>query len=1031
MATQVELCCLGSFPSHLRPLEVLVLKSHLDSMVQRDTDPPTLMFHPQRPTDTPRSGVLLRVHSLTEEEAASFGAAKFPEEDPESSRVRIFTSRFFLQHHGLDTHGCSGTVQIMRPVPLERVTLGARSSEALRWASNRRFAAGLLELCGPGQWLLVRQGDPLLLGGDPGQSDLLVLECRPVAQGLITADTALVLTDCSDWSDQADSAPSEPPPTSRPLSLCVSDFAQYSDSLREGCSLLDNRKLLDLSGVLQALECRLDVRVVDSRRLREAGEAGLDVDGCVFVSRKMLITLGLFNQEWVRLSRPGASASGCRERLVAVATLVTDDSVALITDTLWFNLTGGDETRGCSLRIKRGLSCDMVPGRSSSLCRISSPPFATELHISPVSSPLYHNLNLQSHPDHPNPLDQLLESHFSSPRLVSVGDMLTVPVQNPAALRLNISDGVHRCPVLFFKVEKVSGATEVGAFLADTLHTSLYMDPCVQSSVPHCCCQGASLWTSLSPPGFSKVVDTLSDILRPHFSSGALSGCTVLLHGPAGGGKVTVASAASRRLRLHLLKVDCVTACADTPAASEAKLAAIFQRAEVLQPCVLLLRNLNLLLPPKGGANDDGRVPAALCQLLSSAPSRVAVVATVSHPRELSASVMAAFVHQMALESPVEEQRRALLVSLSRDLPLGRDVQLETLAKITTGFVLSDLQALLVQAGHVACRRILQTCRGWTEAELCSSGVTIQNQDFLSALETLQGSQSKSVGAPEIPRVRWEDVGGLQLVKQDLLDTVQRPLQHPELLSLGLTRTGILLYGPPGTGKTLLAKAVATECSMTFLSVKGPELINMYVGQSEQNVREVFSKARSAAPCIVFFDELDSLAPSRGRSGDSGGVMDRVVSQLLAELDALSTSVAVFVIGATNRPDLLDQSLLRPGRFDKLVYVGVNEDRSSQLQVLQAVLRRFQLDPGVDLQQLLERCPAHMTGADIYALCSDAMTAAVKRKIALIQDGLDVQDSAVCLSGDDFSVALQNLKPSVTQSELQRYKDIQQSLTAH
>ncbi|XP_010768249.1 peroxisome assembly factor 2-like [Notothenia coriiceps] len=230
--------------------------------------------------------------------------------------------------------------------------------------------------------------------------------------------------------------------------------------------------------------------------------------------------------------------------------------------------------------------------------------------------------------------------------------------------------------------------------------------------------------------------------------------------------------------------------------------------------------------------------------------------------------------------------------------------------------------------------------RGRQEEDLCSSGVTILNQDFSSALETLQEAQSTAIGAPKIPDVRWEDVGGLHQVKKEILDTVQLPLQRPELLSLGLNRTGVLLYGPPGTGKTLLAKAVATECSMTFLSVKGPELINMYVGQSEENIREVFLRARSAAPCVIFFDELDSLAPSRGRSGDSGGVMDRVVSQLLAELDALQSSVGVFVIGATNRPDLLDQSLLRPGRFDKLVYVGINEDRGSQLQVLQAILRK-------------------------------------------------------------------------------------------
>ncbi|MEQ2223556.1 peroxisomal assembly protein [Ilyodon furcidens] len=191
----------------------------------------------------------------------------------------------------------------------------------------------------------------------------------------------------------------------------------------------------------------------------------------------------------------------------------------------------------------------------------------------------------------------------------------------------------------------------------------------------------------------------------------------------------------------------------------------------------------------------------------------------------------------------------------------------------------------------------------------------------------------------------------------------------------------------------------------------------------------VFHRARSAAPCVVFFDELDSLAPNRGRSGDSGGVMDRVVSQLLAELDSLQSSAGVFVIGATNRPDLLDQSLLRPGRFDKLVYVGISEDRVSKLQVLQAILRKFQLEPAVNLQDLVDQCPAHMTGADLYALCSDAMTAAIKRKIHLINDGLDSEDSPVLVSVEDFSSALKNFKPSVSEKELQRYRNIHQELT--
>lgn len=198
------------------------------------------------------------------------------------------------------------------------------------------------------------------------------------------------------------------------------------------------------------------------------------------------------------------------------------------------------------------------------------------------------------------------------------------------------------------------------------------------------------------------------------------------------------------------------------------------------------------------------------------------------------------------------------------------------------------------------------------------AGVALTAADFTSALDHARSSYSESIGAPKIPNVTWDDVGGLAKVKTEILDTIQLPLQHPELFEEGLKkRSGVLLYGPPGTGKTLLAKAVATSCSLNFFSVKGPELLNMYIGESEANVRRVFQRARDAKPCVIFFDELDSVAPKRGNQGDSGGVMDRIVSQLLAELDGMSEGQGgadVFVIGATNRPDLLDPALLRPGR---------------------------------------------------------------------------------------------------------------------
>ncbi|KAG1653555.1 hypothetical protein FOA52_004062, partial [Chlamydomonas sp. UWO 241] len=268
----------------------------------------------------------------------------------------------------------------------------------------------------------------------------------------------------------------------------------------------------------------------------------------------------------------------------------------------------------------------------------------------------------------------------------------------------------------------------------------------------------------------------------------------------------------------------------------------------------------------------------------------------------------------------------------------------------------------------------------------------LSERHLMSALSRVKARTATEVGAPQVPDVKWEDIGGLEDVKASLLDTVELPLRHRELFAGGLRRrSGVLLYGPPGSGKTLLAKAVATQCSASFMSVKGPELINMYVGESERQVREVFARARRASPCVMFFDELDSLAPARGASGDAGGVMDRVVSQLLAEIDAASAPTAggvaeLFIIGATNRPDLLDPALLRPGRLDQLVYVGIATEPSSKLMVIQALTRKFRLAPDVNLTDVAGRCLAQLTGADLYALCADAWMAALKRRIRAAEE---------------------------------------------
>lgn len=256
-----------------------------------------------------------------------------------------------------------------------------------------------------------------------------------------------------------------------------------------------------------------------------------------------------------------------------------------------------------------------------------------------------------------------------------------------------------------------------------------------------------------------------------------------------------------------------------------------------------------------------------------------------------------------------------------------------------------------------------------------------------------------------------------------VLRVVELPLKHPELFAGGLRRrSGVLLYGPPGTGKTLLAKAVATECSVNFLSIKGPELINMYVGESERLVRDVFIRARRAKPCVIFFDELDSLAPARGRGSDSGGIMDRVVSQLLAEIDSAqsgSGSDDVFIIGATNRPDLLDPALLRPGRLDRLLYVGIAAEKEDRQKVLEALTRKFALEADVDLGSVADACPSRLTGADMYGLCSRAWMTAFKRTVTRDQNATHVS-----VKQEDFLSSVASITPSLTEEDVARYEAI-------
>jgi transitional endoplasmic reticulum ATPase len=287
----------------------------------------------------------------------------------------------------------------------------------------------------------------------------------------------------------------------------------------------------------------------------------------------------------------------------------------------------------------------------------------------------------------------------------------------------------------------------------------------------------------------------------------------------------------------------------------------------------------------------------------------------------------------------------------------------------------------------------------------------VTRQDFLDALKDIQPSALREVYV-EVPEVHWSDIGGLEDVKQQLREAVEWPLKHPEFFKeMGIDPPkGVLLYGPPGCGKTLLAKAVATESEANFIAVKGPEVLSKWVGESERAIREIFSKARQAAPCVVFFDEIDSIVPRRGYRYDSG-VTDRIVNQLLTEMDGLEKLEGVVVIGATNRPDILDPALLRPGRFDRLVYVPP-PDRAARLEILKVHTRRMPLAEDVDLERIAETTEGY-TGADLAALCREAAI------LALREAGKPTK-----VEMRHFLKAIEVVKPSVTKEDLERYKRI-------
>ncbi len=419
-------------------------------------------------------------------------------------------------------------------------------------------------------------------------------------------------------------------------------------------------------------------------------------------------------------------------------------------------------------------------------------------------------------------------------------------------------------------------------------------------------------------------------------------------------GKAATATNACSDIGLHTFTIDAYDVVNEGGAGgsdvkTEGLLKARAERAMSCGPecCALLIRHIE--------AFTADRMVTAVKEILEN--SRV-LIATTTEVDKVPDGVRGLFTHELEMGAPDEGEREGILRTIieNRGASLAPEVELSSIALKTAALVAGDLvdvveRAIVAQRSRLEALSENASRDGFSitvrdiQVAGGSTARCLTKNDFDIAVDAARKNFADAIGAPKIPNVTWDDVGGLNNVKDAVMETIQLPLERPELFAKGMKkRSGILFYGPPGTGKTLLAKAIATEYSLNFFSVKGPELLNMYIGESEANVRRVFQRARDARPCVVFFDELDSVAPKRGNQGDSGGVMDRIVSQLLAELDGMSGGEdgggGVFVIGATNRPDLLDQALLRPGRFDKLLYLGVSDTHEKQLTIMEALTRK-------------------------------------------------------------------------------------------
>jgi len=509
----------------------------------------------------------------------------------------------------------------------------------------------------------------------------------------------------------------------------------------------------------------------------------------------------------------------------------------------------------------------------------------------------------------------------------------------------------------------------------------------------------------------------------------------VLLHGPPGTGKTLIAKAVASEIDAHFQTISGPEIMSKYYGESEEKLREVFEEAEEQAPAVIFIDEIDSIAPKRGETSGDveRRVVAQLLSLMDGLEERgdVVVIAASNRVDAIDPALRRGgrFDREIEVGVPDRNGRKEIFQVHTRGMPLSDSIDIDAYAENTHGYVGADIEQLAKEAAMNALRRIrpeIDLEADEIDAEILED-LTVTDADFKEAMKGITPSGLREVFV-EIPDVTWEQVGGLEDTKERLRETVQWPLKFPEVfkqMDLESPR-GILLYGPPGTGKTLLAKAVASEAKNNFISVKGPELLNKYVGESEKGVREIFEKARQNAPTVIFFDEIDAIAGERGRRSGDSGVGERVVSQLLSELDGIEDLEDVVVIATTNRPDLIDNALLRPGRLDRHIHVPI-PDEEARRAIFEVHTRDKPLAENVDLDDLAKRTE-NFVGADVEAVCREATMQATREFLNSV-DPEEAAESAgnVRVTADHFEHALEEVTPSIDEEIKRRYEELEEN----